>query len=190
MKLFDLNFSLDEDGDIMRSRKVLDTYSEADVFRCMDQFGITAKLRSQNFVNLQVTLDTSDPFVHTIRVTDASLMNEIPEKSFLCQLFVRRKDISPWDMKSFIPKEALLPEVVQLIEKKLRFDLKISSIEYICMQNPKVSHVWDSKSNCHRSLLQRIGHSFQARNILDFALEKKYPECWNICAPSSREMLW
>ncbi|KAL6070249.1 Protein kinase domain-containing protein [Balamuthia mandrillaris] len=142
---------------------LLGVYSKEFVMETFEQFGITPRLHGAGFDHLEFQLDTSDPFVHHLLVTDERLKhNPTPTDRHLLSLFVRRQQMRVCD---FVARPSSPPpqvggggegeqaeskgEVKQLyvretcrecsewMEGRLKeVELKISVIEWLSMQNP------------------------------------------------------
>jgi hypothetical protein len=116
-----------------------------------DRF-IKHKLIQQGFSDdFTLSLDTSDPFVHSITISHPSLEGHVQntEMSFLIRIFVRRRDMLPSELltQALNPvKDAQFDVFRDAFTRALTMEppsidhpsesVKVSFIEYIYLQNP------------------------------------------------------
>lgn len=146
-------------GNIANGRLFLETYSKEEAERLFEEYDIFPQLRKEGFAHPSISMDTSDPFVHKLQVMDPLLSSKHQESNFLIYLFMRRKNFTLADFKQissfshdiielsnqkkeeeemshssqYDMKEM---EAYEFMKKNLSFELKISVIEWLTMQNP------------------------------------------------------
>eukprot|EP01091_Cochliopodium_minus_P007063 TRINITY_DN17004_c0_g1_i1.p1 TRINITY_DN17004_c0_g1~~TRINITY_DN17004_c0_g1_i1.p1 ORF type:complete len:325 (-),score=70.06 TRINITY_DN17004_c0_g1_i1:72-947(-) len=107
----------------------------------MDEFGILNSLKKMGYKELDLKIDTNDPFVHRLTVSDVLLQHSLKESSkFLISLWVRRKTYFESTFKKSL-KESNDEEVHNLLKGVLfnkKNILESSVIEYLILQNPKI----------------------------------------------------
>jgi len=124
--------------------RFLGIYSKQDVEDEFQKSGIIPSLHEKGFLHLEFVMDTSDPFVHSVKVTDKSLESKPLTSRFLIDLFVRRRDFKYSEFKTFTNHKDAEHMVVDydgedvknFFKKHLTFELHMSVVEWLSMQNP------------------------------------------------------
>ena len=100
---FDIDFELadvedaDESdilGDLVHKRgsgKLLDEYTSEELHQLFRESGVFRVLHEHGYDEPTVKVDTSDPFVHQLTVSDRTLVHRPEGHNFLLDLFVRRR---------------------------------------------------------------------------------------------------
>lgn len=123
--------------------KLLGDYSVQDIESILEKFEILSQLREIGFKDLIVTVNDSDPFVHFVIVTDKSIQHLPPYSNFLISLYIRRKNFAVADFKTLrregMEDQTLIgcnPTIHEGMKKALPHEIKLSVLEWVCMQNP------------------------------------------------------
>ena len=126
----------DLDPAIKSTPTLLGTYTYEDVVESLRQYGITESLNAIGFKDLIVEMDTTDPFVHSVTVSDKALSYKQPQDRFLIQFFLRRKIMEYCDLSKHTDSDS---EVKLFMRESLNWQIKITLIEWLSMQNPTES---------------------------------------------------
>jgi len=117
------------------TKLLLGEYSDEMIMKYLEDFKIIQKLNEKGYTQITLKTDTSDPFVHRVVVSDKSLKSKSEGNNILIDMHVRRKDFRIGDFKSFI-HDRELQDVNHSVKKLLNFDMKLTVIEWMLMQDP------------------------------------------------------
>jgi hypothetical protein len=129
----------EEDADLIglqspqHHEKYLNTYTHDDIKKAMQNFGITERLQARGYHDLKIKTDTTDPFVHHLVVSDTKLDNFPGDSNFVISLFTRRRDYTIREFTFYSDKNISLHKFLQT---NLPFSMKLTVVEWVCMQDP------------------------------------------------------
>jgi len=123
----------EEDFDPHAPTPFLGTYSYDVVMQDFKEYGIAEALKKLGFDEIDVICDTSDYFVHSIKITTKALKNKPDQDNFLVLFFLRRKSYQYIDLKQH---SHYSPHTIEFMEAQLSNPMHATVIEYLTLQDP------------------------------------------------------
>lgn len=124
----------EEDVDPNAPTPFLGTYSYEEVLKDFKEYKILDGLKELGFDDVEILVDTSDYFVHSIKVTTKALKGKPDQDNFLILFFLRRKSYQYVDLKQH--KQHYSPQTIEYMESQLSNPMQATVIEYLTLQDP------------------------------------------------------